>query len=146
MVYRLTGRYGTDYCEASTSCLYDIPARQWSAPMRSLLGLDPGVYPEVRGSAVTAGALRPEIADRFSMRRDVQVLTGTGDNPATAISTGCLGQGYPVISLGTSGVLMIKASNSRRTPRGRSSFFAGRGAFTYLMQGALQSNGTSFEW
>ena len=35
LVYRLTGVYGTDYCEASTSCLYQIHKKQWSQEMRA---------------------------------------------------------------------------------------------------------------
>ncbi len=63
-------------------------------------------YPEIRGSVLAAGTLSPDMAERFSLPQEIDVLTGTGDNPATAISTGCLGRGYPVISLGTSGVMM----------------------------------------
>lgn len=147
LVYRLTGKYGTDYCEASTSCLYDIGRREWSPYMREMIGLDPSVYPDVRGSAVAAGRLLPEIARRFSMREDVEVLTGTGDNPATALSTGCLGQGIPVISLGTSGVLMTRVDHLEPDAKGKSILFSADGTrFSHLVQGALQSNGTSFEW
>ena len=68
------------------------------------------------------------------------------DALAPAISTGCLGQGYPVISLGTSGVLMIKASQLQEDAKGKVILISLDGErFTYLMQGALQSNGTSFE-
>ena len=45
LVYRLTGNYGTDYCEASTSCLYDIERREWSPYMREMIGLDPDGLP-----------------------------------------------------------------------------------------------------
>jgi xylulokinase len=147
LVYRLTGVYGTDYCGASTSCLYDIQNRRWSPFMRDLLEIDDDVYPEVRGSGVVAGTVTAEIARRFSLREDVKVLTGTGDNPATAISTGCLGQGYPVISLGTSGVLMMKTAQPEQDAKGKVILFSSDGQnFSYLVQGVLQSNGGSFEW
>jgi xylulokinase len=147
LVYRLTGKTGTDYCEASTSCLYDIERHEWSGLMREILHLDPKVYPEVRGSAVVAGKLIPEIARRFHFREDVEVLTGTGDNPATALSSGCLGLGYPVISLGTSGVLMMRSDKLEPDAKGKTILFSADGKnFSHLMQGALQSNGTAYEW
>ena len=105
LVHCLTGSQVTDYCEASTSCLYRISERKWSEEIRELIGLSSEVYPEIRGSAQTAGKVLPEIAEKLGISPDVEVIVGTGDNPATAISTGCLGRGYPVISLGTSGVL-----------------------------------------
>lgn len=51
LVYRLTGAETTDYCEASTSCLYEICNKCWSDRMRNLIGLDQSCYPELRGSA-----------------------------------------------------------------------------------------------
>jgi xylulokinase len=147
LVYRLTGTYSTDYCGASTSCLYDVQNRKWSLFMRDLLGLNENVYPEVRGSGVVAGTVTAETARRFFLRKDVKVLTGTGDNPATAISAGCLGQGYPVISLGTSGVLIMRTAQPQEDAKGKVILFSPDDCnFFYLIQGALQSNGGSFGW
>ena len=148
LVYCLTRVYGTDYTAASTSCLYDIHGMKWSPFMQNLIGLDSDVYPEVRGSGVIAGNLTAEIAKRFSMRENVNVLTGMGDNPATAVSAGCLVQGYPVISMGTSGVLIKPASKAEpQDTKGKMILFSPDGLnFSCLAQGALQSNGASFRW
>ena len=147
LVYRLTGVYGTDYCEASTSCLYQIHKKQWSQEMRAFLGLSEEVYPPVRGSVQTAGTLTAEMSVLFSLDGNVKVLTGTGDNPATAVSTGCLGRGYPVISLGTSGVLMMPVAEPKEQARGKMILFSFDGrSCSYLVQGVVQSNGNTFEW
>lgn len=147
LVYRLTGSYGTDYCEASTSCLYQIMAKKWSEEMRELIGLDESMYPEVRGSMLPAGTLDAAVAGRLFLSRDICVLTGTGDNPATAISTGCLGRGYPVISLGTSGVIMMPVSEIKEDAKGKMILFSfdGETCF-YLLQGVVQSSGSTFDW
>lgn len=107
LVYRLTGAVGTDFVEASTSSLYCISRREWSEPMRRLIPLPDSAWPPVRGSAETVGTVLPALAKRLGLRDGVKVIAGIGDNPATAVSTGCLGRGYPVLSLGTSGVLMF---------------------------------------
>jgi len=147
LVYRLTGHYSTDYCEASSSCLYDIENRSWSEPIRELLQLDPSVYPEVRGSACIAGPICPEIASRFSLRKDIQVIVGTGDNPAAAISVGCIGRGNPFISLGTSGVLMMQAHKLNENMKGKRVLVSlDEENFFYLVQGTLKTNGSVFEW
>lgn len=147
LVYRLTGHCGTDYCEASTSCLYRIKARKWSEEMKELIGLDDEVYPEIHGSVISAGRIKKGIADALGLDPDTDVLTGTGDNPATAISTGCLGQGYPVISLGTSGVLMMTVPDFRDDAMGKMILFSfDDKEYSYLVQGAVQSNGSTFDW
>lgn len=147
LVYRLTGNYGTDYCEASTSCLYEIRKHRWSPQVRELIGLDEEVYPPVRGSVLAAGTLTEEMAERFSLGKEVEVLVGTGDNPATAISTGCLGRGYPVISLGTSGVFMMPVAEPKDQSKGKMILFSfDDQSYSYLVQGAVQSNGSTFDW
>ena len=147
LVYRLTGSLGTDYVEASTSSLYCPGARAWSGEMQALIGIPDSMYPRVRGSAETAGTLLPELARALGMRPEVRVIAGTGDNPATAISTGCLGRGCPVLSLGTSGVLMFPVNAMSDAPRGKIILFSLDGIrFSYLVQGVVQSTGESVSW
>ncbi len=147
IVYRLTGVFGTDYCEASTSSLYDLCNRQWSKTMRQIIGLPQEVYPTVRGSAKTAGKLRAEVAAEWGLSENVRVMVGTGDNPAAAITTGCLGHGYPVISLGTSGVLMLPREELNFDAKGKNILFSfDDKAFHYLVQGVVQATGGAYKW
>lgn len=147
LVYRLTGVYGTDYCEASTSALYDLERRTWSPVMRDLVGLSPAVYPTVRGSAEVVGTLLPQVAARFSLSPQVRVIAGTGDNPAASLPTGCLGAQYPVFSLGTSGVLMFPRQRPDFQAKGKNILFSFDGATFYtLVQGVIQSCGSGYSW
>lgn len=147
LVYRLTGVSVTDFCEASTSCLYRIGEKEWSEEMRKLIGLPWEVYPEIRGSAQSAGRLLPELCERFGLSDEVEVIVGTGDNPATAVSTGCLGLGYPVISLGTSGVFMMPIEKPESQTKGKKILFSfDNEKYSYLVQGVVQSNGNTFDW
>ena len=76
------------------------------------------------------------MAERFSLPQEIDVLTGTGDNPATAISTGCLGRGYPVISLGTSGVFMMPVAELKDNAKGKMILFSfDNKSYSYLVQG-----------
>lgn len=147
LVYWLTGSLGTDYCQASTSCLYQIRDRCWSAGIRDFIGLREDMYPQIHGSAEPAGYLKKEAAALFSLREDVTVVTGTGDNPAAAVSTGCLWQDNPVISLGTSGVFMMPMKSFQERAKGKVILFSLDGQdISYLVQGAVQSNGSALEW
>lgn len=147
LVYRFTGTYGTDYCEASTSSLYDLSSRKWSSAVRDIIGLPDSVYPAVRGSAEIAGNLLPEVATRFGLRPEVKVIVGTGDNPAASIPTGCLGRQYPVFSLGTSGVLMFPRQTPDFTAKGKNILFSFDSKNFYtLVQGVVQSCGSGYSW
>ncbi len=147
LVYRFTGVYGTEYCEASTSSLYDLYRREWSPTMRELTGIPGSAYPDVRGSAEVAGTLLPELAERFGLSSEVKVIVGTGDNPAASIPTGCLGSNYPVFSLGTSGVLMFPRSAPDFEAKGKNILFSFDSKNFYtLVQGVVQSCGSSYNW
>lgn len=147
IVYCLTGVYGTDYCEASTSSMYDTVAKCWSPVMQKILGLPDEVYPEVKGSAEIAGTIKPELAERFGINEQTVVIVGTGDNPAASIPTGCLGNNYPVFSMGTSGVLMFPREKLDYTAKGKNILFGfDREHCNILVQGVVQSCGSTFSW
>lgn len=147
LVYRFTGVYGTDYCEASTSSLYDLYKKDWSEEMLEIVGADRQICPPVRGSAQIAGCVRKDVAERFGLSSDVKVIAGTGDNPAASLPTGCLTGGYPVLSLGTSGVLMYPRKEPDFQAKGKNILFSfdGKQIFT-LTQGAVQSCGSGYSW
>ena len=147
LVYCLTGTYSTDYCEASTSCLYEVNNRKWSDEMRLLLGLSEDVYPQVYGSAEIAGTVKKDIGRLTGIPENVKVLVGTGDNSAMALSTGCLANGFPLISLGTSGVLVIPEEQDRSSEYGKRILFSFDNIKCYgLVQGTVQSNGSTLAW
>lgn len=147
LVYYLTGHFGTDYCEASTSSLFDLHARRWSEEIWQLIGLRPEQYPEIRGSGITAGTVRPELAVKWGLSAAVRVVTGTGDNAAAAVATGAEGQGFAVMSLGTSGVLVFTREALDTSLRGKNILFSPDGRhFKWLVQGVLQSCGRTVNW
>ena len=147
IVYRLTGTMQTDYCEASTSSLCDLTTGTWSPEIRHLLDFPEEIYPEIKGTAVTAGMVQEEWRQKYGFGENVRVITGTGDNPAAAIATGCFARKYPVLSLGTSGVLMVPKSRIDFNARGKNILFSMDGKeISILVQGVIQSTGSSLGW
>ena len=147
IVYKLTGKYGTDYCEASTSSLYDTYKLCWSDVMRDYIGLSDDVYPKVRESTYIVGEVVQDIAKRLGLGRHTVVIAGTGDNPAASIPTGCLGENYPVFSIGTSGVLMFPRKKLDYTIKGKNILFSfDKNCCKILVQGVIQSCGASYRW
>lgn len=147
IVFKLTGVMGTDFCEASTSALFDFESGSWSEAACESLGIPVSWCPEIRGSACAAGTLLPDLAERLGLEASVEVAVGTGDNPAAAIPTGCLTEGRPVLSLGTSCVLMFSRSKPDFSAKGKNILvsFDGHEVQT-LVQGVVQSCGSSRKW
>lgn len=147
IVYQLTGRCQTDYCEASTSSLFDIKTGKWSPEIQQLLGFPGEIYPEVKGTNEIAGTITSRWAEKYGMNDKVKVITGTGDNPAAAIATGCFAKKYPVLSLGTSGVFMYPRDKADFTAKGKNIMFSfDQENIQILVQGVVQSCGSSMNW
>lgn len=147
LVYYFSGQYSTDYCEASTSSLYDAEQRCWSKTMRDMLGLLPSAYPPVMGSQEIVGNLCAALQREFNLPADVKIIAGTGDNPAAAVATGGLRHQYPVLSIGTSGVLVLPRAKLSGAASGKRILFSLDGKqIDNLVQGVVQSAGGSFGW
>ena len=147
IVYRLTGSFQTDFCEASTSSLLDLNQGIWSEEMRQLLDFPQAIYPKIKGSNLIAGEVTEDRRARYGFKAGVKVIVGTGDNPAAAVSTGCFSEKYPVLSLGTSGVLMYPKECIDFSAKGKNIMFSFDGQeIQILVQGVVQSCGSSMNW
>jgi len=147
LVFRLTGRYCTDYCNASTSALYSFRRKDWSDQLWRLTGLPEGSFPEILGSTDIAGKVRDEFTDLLDLDPETEVITGTGDNPATVFSTGGYRRNQAALSLGTSGVIIRRSSGKP------SAYYSKRIAFAFhkgeceeMEQGAIQSCASTYNW
>lgn len=147
ITYQLTGNYQTDYCEASTSSLFDFNTRKWSKDIQEEFGFPSAIFPEIKATKEVAGQLTKKWAKQFHMRTDVNVIVGTGDNPAAAISTGCFSKKYPVLSIGTSGILMFPKDSVDFKDKGKNIVVSlDNYDRMVLVQGAIQSAGSSMSW
>ena len=156
LVFRLTGRYAIDYCNASTSGLYESRARRWSPGILAFLGLCESACPEVLGSCEIAGMLTEAARLDLGLSAPAAVLVGTGDNAAAAFAAGMVPSAQRagrsmLLSLGTSGVLTAAAQPSWAvsgcTGPGKRFLFSPDGLqYTVLVQGVEQSCGKTLSW
>ncbi|WP_051353741.1 xylulokinase [Atopobium fossor] len=156
IVYKLTGVKGTDISFASTSSLYSIEKNSWSQAALDYFGISQKMLPVVEGSASITGTLNNVTVVSLGLAKGIPVIRGTGDNPASAISAGCLDNysginkskiSIPVISLGTSGVLMYSHSGIYAPKVGKTVLFSADGIqLESLIQLSIQSCGNDIDW
>jgi len=79
MVYRLTGTLVTESSIGSTSGLFDLEARTWSASITDLCGLRPSLFPEVVGAGTVVGTVTPEASRQTGLATATQVVPGGVD-------------------------------------------------------------------
>lgn len=147
IVYKLTGKFSCDYCDASTSSLYDIVKKEWSQYMLNKLELSEECLGKVHNSCDEIGVLSDELQKEYDIKHSISVIAGTGDNPATAVAMGILNSSDPVISLGTSGVVISPKEDGDFEGKGKNVLFNEKGdRFINIVQSTVQSAGGTHRW
>lgn len=108
---KLTGTYTTDYCDASTSSLYDLHTDRWSKEVQEIFELNSELFPDIQPASAIIGELTEDICKELNIGKTLPVVSGTGDNVASALVSGSFENMQPLISLGTSGVVVIPNSH-----------------------------------
>lgn len=107
IVYRLTGKFATDYSDASGTLLLDVKNKRWSRDMLEVCGINEARLPRLYESYEAVGSLMDSVKRELQLPADVTVCAGAGDNAAAAVGTGTIADGGCNISLGTSGTVFI---------------------------------------
>ena len=116
LALRLHGRAVTDMCEASGMLMLDVARRRWSPELVALGGIAPAVLPEVREGTETGGELSAAAAAELGLPAGVPVAVGGGDAAAGAVGAGVVHAGRALISIGTSGQLLVASRHYRPAP------------------------------
>lgn len=119
--FYLTGEYTAEQGDASGTAYFDTRARDWHPEALACVApeFDPDrVLPRLIAPGAPAGRVRPALAQRLGLGRQVLVASGGGDNMMGAIGTGNITAGSVTMSLGTSGTLYACADRPAVTGDG----------------------------
>ncbi|MCV0394030.1 MAG: xylulokinase [Rhizobiaceae bacterium] len=142
----LTGEHLSEMSDSAGTSWLDVGRRRWSGDLLAATMLDESHMPALVEGSEPAGRLRAEVATRFGMRAGIVVAGGAGDNAASAVGMGTVGEGHAFVSLGTSGVLF--AANASYLPNPESAVHAFCHALpqTWHQMGVILSATDSLNW
>lgn len=145
--YRLTGNLATDYCDASTSSMYDFNQENWSNDVIEIFNLPEAIFPKICHSANKLGVLKTDIKEKLKLRHDVAIFVGTGDNAATYFASESFDSKDLLISIGTSGVVLMPSDRKKLSTNGKNIAFKLFEEDQYtIVQGSIATGGKSLSW
>lgn len=97
---KLTGVFATDPTCGSSSALFDLRARDWSAHLADLVGVDRGILPPVVECGELVGAVTPEASAVTGLPVGTPVVAGGADTQL-ALHGIAAREGVPTIVAGT---------------------------------------------
>ena len=146
LVYRATGRFVTDPSAASVTGVMDKKTRNWSGLMAKLIGMPLDKMPEIAGSLEVVGELRKDAAEQMGLLEGTPVIGGMGDAPAGPVGAGSLEHGECVISIGTSGLLLITVAKPVNLGRFGIASIAAADPKMWLLTGEMNTAGGCLTW
>jgi len=111
MVYRLTGKYATDYSMVCSSLLFDISKRRWWSEILDLIGISEDQLPELNPPGCPVGNITQEAAKETGLHKSSIVSTAAYDQAANAVGVGNIKP--EAITETTGGALAVVATIDR---------------------------------
>jgi xylulokinase len=146
IIFKLTGRFVTDFSDASGTGVWDLSGARWSEGLIDMCGLDGDKFPEALRSIDVAGEVTSQAAAETGLEPGTPVVCGGGDGPCAAVGTGCVDEGEANSCLGTSSWLSLTSSAPLDDPGMCAVTWPHLVPGKYMPCGAMQCGGGSFRW
>jgi xylulokinase len=105
VVFFLTGEFGIDYSNASSTLFFDIKQRIFREDILKEFDIDLSLFPQIYPSVHNIGKLKKEICDYIGIKYQPIVALGCGDDYAACIGAGVLNEGMLIDVSGTAEVV-----------------------------------------
>jgi autoinducer 2 (AI-2) kinase len=98
IVYRLAGVQVTEPSCGSSSGMFSLAGRTWSAPIAQICGLSPAVLPPVADPGTAVGAVTATAAAQTGLRAGTPVVAGGGDTQLGLLGAGVRAGEFTVLA------------------------------------------------
>jgi xylulokinase len=143
---KLTGRFVTDYSDASGTNLLDLRKKEWSGEILEKVGLPEEILPELHASIDVVGEVTPEAAAKCGLKAGTPVVIGGGDGSCAAVGAGVVSEGSAYNYLGSSSWVALATREPIYDPKLRTFNWVHLDPKLYSPCGTMQSAGGSLQW
>ena len=144
--YRMSGEFATEPSDAAGTLLYDVRRRAWSKPILDALQLDAGILPRVVESTEISGVVSAGAAAELGIPAGIPIVGGGADNAAGAIGCGATTSAVLQASIGTSGAVVLPASEPHVAPDMNLHTFCHAAPGMWYLMGVILSAGSALRW
>lgn len=146
IVYRLTGKFYTEYSDGNSMGCFDLNNLKWSDELVSYAGIDGDKLPELKPSTFVAGGVTEEAAKATGLAVGTPVVLGAGDGVTANVGAGSIKPGKTYSCMGTSAWITTTTEKPIYDPQMRSVTWAHAIPGLYAPNGTMQSAGGAYSW
>ena len=146
IIHKLTGRFVTEYSDASGTHLLDLSNLCWSQEILDLVGFEENVLPELVPSTHIAGGITQQAAEKTGLVAGTPVVMGGGDGLCAGVGAGCVKEGMAYTYVGSSSWISLCTSAPVFDKEQRTFNWPHIVPGMYSPCGTMQAAGASFSW
>ena len=146
VVFRLTGRWATDFSDASGTNLFDITKERWSSKILEAVGIEEEKLPPVFPSFTVVGEMTKKAAEEVGLLPGTPVVIGGGDGACAACGAGVVEEGQAYNYLGSSSWIALASRKPFYDPEMRTFSFHHLAPGLFMPTGTMQAAGGSYQW
>jgi xylulokinase len=146
IVHQLTGRFATDYSDASGTLLFDLVERRWATDFLAALALPVDCLPTLYPSTAVVGEVTSTAATATGLAAGTLVVIGGGDGACAGVGAGVVEPGDAYCYIGSSAWISISTLQPVRDPAQRTFTFHHLHPERYAPMGTMQAAGGARDW
>lgn len=145
VIFRLTGRWLSDWSTASASGLLNITRRGWDDEALTLATIRNSALPELASPREILYGWRHDVHTVVGISDTVPLILGAGDAPLANIGAGAVEEGSLAINMGTSAAVRALTSRPETDPAGHLWTYVAD-VDHWVIGGIVGSGGLVFDW
>jgi len=143
IVYKLTGKFCTDFSNASRTMLFDISNLKYSDEIASELEIDLDKMPETLESGIDIGEM---VTDETLFDKKTLVVTGAGDQQSAALGVGVVTPGEIKCTTGTGSFILAFLTKPNFDPQKRVLCSCHAVPGTWVQEASIFTSGATLRW
>lgn len=144
LIYKITGKFVSDYSDASGTLLFNVKNKNWSKFMLDFIGIKTEQMPRLISSGSIVGTVDNYIMNKLGFI-NTQIIIGGGDQPVAAVGAGISYDNVALVSLGTSGVVFTNVDSYPDNLNGELHIFS-NATDGFCLMGVTLSAASSLKW
>ncbi|MFX0057023.1 MAG: xylulokinase [Candidatus Hodarchaeota archaeon] len=143
IIYKLTGKFCTDFSNASRTMLFDINKLKYSEDIAAELELDLDKMPDAFESGVDIGEIE---SNETSFDKKTLVITGAGDQQSAALGVGVIKPGDIKCTTGTGSFILAYLDKPKFDPKMRVLCSCHAIPGTWIQEASIFTSGAVLRW
>ncbi|MDF2614398.1 MAG: xylB [Clostridia bacterium] len=146
IIFKLTGKFVTDYSDATGTCMLDLNTYRWSDELIMRSGIDGNKLPELHKSTSIIGGVSEQAAVLTGLEAGTPVVCGGGDGVCATVGAGCIKEGSAYSIVGSSAWISMTTKEPIFDESMRTFNWAHIISEHVAPCGTMQAAGVSYNW